>query len=246
MGNSNVDTTRLRRAVAVAAALLAIVTAAVAAARCSSPSQVVTDPQQGPSAAEASAPVNAAAVAQARLDEWAGQRVAVAGVEWLDADAAVVTAALAGGEHVAVTVVRTPAGWQAPWPPAAVAATPVVPVEAFAEIPPAAAGDVRWETAVGFLEAWLAGEDPWRWTHAGYRPDPPAVAYPEWSITGAGQPLAVPGAPIAVLPIDVDAASAGGEARRYRFWVAVRADADGQIGVTALAHRPPPAGLRAE
>ena len=122
MGNKNIDTTRLRRALAAAAALLAIVAAAVVAARCSSPSQVVTAPPQGPSAQEASAPVNAAAAAQARLDEWAGQRVAVAGVEWLDADAAVVTAALRSGEHVALTVVRTPAGWQAPWPPAAGAA----------------------------------------------------------------------------------------------------------------------------
>ncbi|WP_420431874.1 hypothetical protein [Candidatus Poriferisocius sp.] len=246
MGNNSIDTTRLRRALAAAAALLAIVTATVVAAKCSSPSQVVTAPAQGPSPQEASAPVNAAAVAQARLDEWAGQRVAVAGVEWLDADAAAVTAALPGGEHVAITVVRTPAGWQAPWPPAAVAAAPVVPVEAYADIPPAAAGDVRWQTAVGFLGAWLAGDDPWRWTHAGFRPDPPAVAYPEWSIAGAGQPLAVPGAPIAVLPVDVDAAAAGGAQRRYRFWVAVRADADGQIGVTALAHRPPPPALGEE
>lgn len=246
MSSRSLDTTRLRRALAVAAVLLAIVTAAVVAARCSSPSQVVTAPPQGFSIEDASASVNAAAVAQARLDEWASQRVAVVGVRWLDADAAVVTAALEGGEHVAITVVRTPGGWQAPWPPAAVASQPIAATEAFSDVPPAAAGDVRWETAVGFLGAWLAGDDPWRWTHAGFRPEPPAVAYPEWSIIGAGQPLAVPGAPIAVLPIDVQATAPSGAARQYRFWVAVRADADGQIGVTALAHRPPPAGLRAE
>ena len=100
---------------------------------------------------------------------------------------------------------------------------------------------------MGFLGAWLAGDDPWRWTHGAFRPDPPAVAYSEWSITGAGQPLAVPGAPIAVLPIDVSAApAAGGAARQYRYWVAVRAGSDGQVGVAALAHRPPPAAARAE
>lgn len=246
MRDKSIDTTRLRRAVSAAAVLLAIVVAAVVAARCSSPSQVVTAPAAGLSVEDASAAVNAAAAAQARLGEWAGQDAALVAVEWLDSDTAVVTAAVGGGEHVAATVVRTPEGWQVPWPPTAVAAPQTPPAEVFDGVPPAAAGDERWQTAVGFLGAWLAGDDPWRWTHGGFRPDPPAVAYGEWSITGAGQPLAVPGAPIAVLPIDVAAASSHGVSRQYRYWVAVRASSDGQVGVTALAHRPPPAAVRAE
>lgn len=246
MRDKSVDTTRLRRAVTAIAVLLVIALAAVIAARCSSPSRVVTAPAEGLSLEDASAPLNAAAVAQARLGEWAGHSVALAGVEWLDDETAVVTAALAGGEHVAATVVRTPQGWQMPWPPTAVAAPPTADIETFGAIPPAAAGDERWQTAVGFLEAWLAGDDPWRWTHAGFRPDPPAVAYSEWSITGAGQPLAVADAPIAVLPIDVSAVAGDGVSRQYRYWVAVRAGSDGQFGVAALAHRPPPETPRAE
>lgn len=246
MRDKSVDTTRLRRAITATAVLLAIALAAVIAARCSSPSRVVTAPAEGLSVRDASAPVNAAAVARARIGEWAGHSVALAAIEWLDDDTAVVTAALAGGEHVAATVVHTPRGWQVPWPPTGAAAPQTVDFETFATIPPAAAGDERWQTAVGFLEAWLAGDDPWRWTHAGFRPDPPSVAYGEWAITGAGQPLAVADAPIAVLPIDVSAAGGDGVSRQYRYWVAVRAGADGQLGVAALAHRPPPETPRAE
>jgi len=113
-------------------------------------------------------------------------------------------------------------------------------VETFEDVPREAGEDERWQTAMGFLEAWLAGEDTWRWAAAGFDPDPPSVVYSSWAVTGAGQPMPVPGALIAVLPIDVEASVDGGPMRQYRFWVAVAADADGQIGVTALANRPPP------
>lgn len=241
MRTDNIDMTKLRRAVTIAAAIGVVVLVAVFAARCSEPSTVVKGGEVGAvSIEDVAAPTNAAAAAQNALDAWAAHRVTVVSLRWLDSDTAVVSAALDDGEHVAVTVVNTRAGWQAPWPPTPISATKPVEVGVFEDVPQGADADERWQTAMGFLEAWLAGDDTWRWAAAGFDPDPPSVAYSSWAVTGAGQPVPVPGAMIAVLPIDVEASANGGPARQYRFWVAVAADSDGQIGVTALANRPPP------
>lgn len=228
------DTSKLRRALAVLVALVALVIVVLVLSRCSTPSTINTA-----AAGAGSDSLNAAAAGLAAVAGWAGEPADVVRVRWLDPDTAVTTVRLAGGEHVTVTAVRSPAGWTVIAPPAP--ATAEVETEwpdLAAENLVLAREDQRWKVAEGFLDAWLTGEPTERWTAVGYDAPALSVRYDSWEATGLGAALKVPGRSVEVVPVDFEATAAG-TTRSYRAFVGVVADATGRWTVNAVGHRPP-------
>ena len=229
------DTSKLRRALAVLAALVALVVVVLALSRCSTPSTINTAAAVG----AGSDSVNAAGAGLAAVAGWAGEPAELVRVRWLDTDTAVTTVRLNGGEHVAVTSVRTERGWTVPAPPSPAAA---LPDPKWAGLPAgnlvAARDDPRWLVTQGFLDAWLAAESTERWTAVDFEAPPLSVTYDSWELTGLGTPQAVTGTSIEVIPVDFEATSAGAT-RDYRVFVAVVADPTNRLTVNAVGHRSP-------
>jgi len=220
---------------AVLAALVALVVVVLVLSRCSTPSTINTATAAG----AGSDSLNAAAAGLAAAAAWAGEPADVVRVRWLDPDTAVTTVRLNGGEHVAVTSVRTERGWVVPAPPSPTAA---LPDPKWAGLPKdnlvAARGDPRWLVTQGFLDAWLAGESTDRWTAVNFEAPPLSVTYDSWEFTGLGTPQTVPGTSIKVIPVDFEATSTE-TTRTYRIFVAVVADATSRLTVNAVGHRSP-------
>ena len=229
------DTSKLRRALAVLAALVALVAVVLVLSRCSAPSTINTAAAAG----TGSDSLNAAAAGLAAVAGWAGEPADVVRVRWLDPDTAVTTVRLNGGEHLAVTSVRTERGWAVPAPPSPTAAPPE---PMWAGLPRdnlvAARDDPRWLVTQGFLDAWLAGESTGRWTAVDFEAPPLSVAYDSWEFTGLGTPQAVPGTSIEVISVDFEATSAE-TTRTYRVFVAVVADATSRLTVNTVGYRSP-------
>ena len=231
------DASRVPKAVMAVAGVLVFLLVVVGVARCSAPSTLRTG-----SADSGTDAVNAAAAGVSAVRVWAGTDAELAALSWLDADTAMVTARLAGGEHVVAATVRSEAGWGVPYPPPpapapSAAGWVTLPAEKLA----AAEGDDRWEVAAGFLDAWLTGEPTERWTATSFTADPPSVAYSSWEPVGVDGPFEMPGSAIEVVAVDFEAAAGDGGERLYRAYVAVAADATGRWTVNAVAHRPPAA-----
>lgn len=229
------DTSRLRRALAVLAALVAGLVLVVVLSKCSTPSTLHTSKEAGADTDS----INATAAGIGAIARWANQPAALARIRWLDPDTALVTAHLPSGEHVAVTAVRANRDWAVPAPPSpAPAQTPTD----WADLPHGnlalAVSDPRWQVAQGFLDAWLARAPTERWTAVDFEAPPLSVRYDNWEFTGLGAPMVVPGTSIEVVPVDIEATSAG-STRDYRAFVAVVADATGRWTVNAVAHRQP-------
>ena len=229
------DTLRLRKALTVAAAVTAGLVLAVGLAKCSSPSTI----HAGDSAGSGTDPLNAAGAGLGVVARWADGPADLVALRWLDADTAVVIARLDGGEHVTVTAQRSAHGWGVPAPPVPAPAPGgpdwgMLPVEKLAE----ARDDPRWDVTRGFLDAWLARESTERWTAVGFDAPSLSVVYDNWEYTGVGEPAAVPGTGIKVVPVDFEA-TADGVTRSYRAFVAVVADPTGRWTVNAVGHRRP-------
>lgn len=229
------DTSKLRRALAVLAALVALMAVVVVLSRCSTPSTINTAAAVG----AGSDSLNAAAAGLAAVAGWAGEPADVGQVRWLDPDTAVTTVRLSGGEHIAVTSVRSDRGWAVPAAPSPTAAPPD---PEWAGLPRdnlvAARDDPRWLVTQGFLDAWLAGESTERWTAVDFEAAPLSVAYDSWEFTGLGTPQVVPGTSIEVISVDFEATS-GSATRDYRVFVAVVADPTSRLTVNAVGHRSP-------
>ena len=229
------DTSKLRRALAVLAALAALVVVVLMLSRCSTPSTINTAAAAG----TGNDSLNAAAAGLAAVVGWAGEPADVVQLRWLDPDTAVTTVRLNGGEHVAVTSVRTQHGWAVPAPPSPTVASPDpkwagLPVDNLV----AARDDPRWLVTQGFLDAWLAGEPTERWTAVDFEAPPLSVKYASWEFTGLGTAQAVPGTSIEVISVDFEATSAE-TTRTYRIFVAVVADPTSRLTVNAVGHRSP-------
>lgn len=229
------DTSRLRKALASLAALVAGLALVVVLSRCSTPSTIHT----GDAAGADTDSINATGAGIGAIAHWASEPAALVRVQWLDPDTALVTARLPDGEHVAVTAVRANGDWAVPAPPSP-APTPTPPD--WADLPHEylvlAGSDPRWHVTRGFLDAWLAREPTERWTAVDFEAPPLSVNYDSWEFTGLGAPSVVPGTSIEVVPVDIEATSAG-STRNYRVFVAVVADATGRWTVNAVAHRQP-------
>ena len=229
------DTSRLRKALTVAAAVTAGLVLTVGLAKCSSPSTIHT----GDAAGSGTDPLNAAGAGLGVVARWADGPADLVALRWLDADTAVVTARLHGGEHVTVTAQRSAHGWAVPAPPSPAPAPrgpdwAMLPVEKLAE----ARDDPRWDVTRGFLDAWLARQSTERWTAVGFDAPSPSVEYDSWQFTGVSGPAPVPGTGIEVVPVDFEA-TAKGATRNYRAFVAVVADPTGRWTVNAVGHRRP-------
>ena len=231
------DTSRIRKALFAVGGAVLFLLAVAGVARCSSPSTLQTGSVDSGTDA-----INAAAVGVEAVRAWAGSDASLAGLRWLDADTAVVTARLAGGEHVAATAVYSDTGWEVPFPPSP-APSPGGPSwgTLSSEKLAAATGDDRWAVAEGFLAAWLTGEPTERWTATAFTAPPPSVVYSSWEAVGVAGPTAVPGTAIEVIAVEFKAAVEDGTERRYRTFVAVAVDAAGRWTVNAVANRPPAA-----
>ena len=232
------DTSRLRKALTVAAAVTAGLVLAVGLAKCSSPSTIHT----GGATGSGTDPLNAAGAGLAVVARWTDGPADLVALRWLDADTAVVTARLDGGEHVTVTAQRNAHGWDVPAPPSPAPAPggpdwAMLPVEKLAK----ASDDPRWDVTRGFLDAWLAQQSTERWTAVGFDAPSLSVTYDNWEYTGVGGPSAVPGTGIEVVPVDFEATTNGtnGATRTYRAFVAVVADPTGRWTVNAVGHRRP-------
>lgn len=245
------------KALLVAAAIAVIVALLALVARCSDPSTLNNaPPPAGPTGADA---VGAAAAAEASVSQWAGEQASTAALSWLDDNTAIVTVSVSGGEFVDTTASRSPEGWDVAMPPRPSPGPPEGrPSAVYDQVPPGAQGDERWQTAVGFLEAWLADDSTSRWTLTTYRPEPPAELFAEWRVVGGSPPIPAPGSQgaVQVFAVDFEGVTAhrldlgvagdadliGGEAARpYRVWLALMLDQTGRWAVAQVSHRPPPA-----
>ena len=242
------------KALAVAAGVLLIALVLALVARCSEPSTLNdAAPVTRPSGSDA---VSAAAAAEAAGEQWGGGPARTAAIAWLDDNTAVVTVAVAGGELVDITTVRSPVGWDVSMPPQPSPGPPEGrPSPVYDSIQPGAEGDERWQTAIGFLDAWLTGAATGRWTLTTYAPDPPAAAFVEWRPVGGSTPIAAPGSEgsIQVFAVDFEAVTASRQEThtagdldgnllwlRYRAWLALELDQTGRWAVSRVSHRPPP------
>ena len=218
------------------AALIAI----MVLGRCSAPSQTII--QQGTSS-PAEEVVNAASAAAAALKTWSDSPAEILNVaqpvDALAAPAYIVTARL-GEETVSIVVLKTGNAWDAPYPPRPHIAPPLRGWEPLPAPPAEAETDLLWQTAVGFLRAWLTGDDTERWTQIGYAPPTLAVQY-DINISGTAQPQIIPGTAIYVIPVEYTAAvTGGGPDRLYRTYVGVTQDTAGRWVVNGLGYAPPP------
>ena len=236
--------TALRRALVALGVAVGLVVVVVAFSRCATPStlysgSVEVDPNQ------LLGPTNATAAAYRALSDWApdSEPVLVEAV-WRDRSATSMrVVALVDGSAVQVLVEQTPNGWVVPHPPRPAELPPSSSWWPLDDPPSAAATDGRWQTATGFLEAWLEGGDTSRWVATSYHPPALAAVYPDWEITGAGAEfLQVPGSETYVVAIEYSASTAGGGGpHTWRVYLAVAQDAAGRWAVTGVAHGPPPA-----
>ena len=229
---------KILTAIGIAVAALIVI---MIMGRCSAPSQTII--QQGDDS-PAEEVVNAASAAAAALKTWGDSppeilRV-VRSLDDLAAPAYIVTARM-GEENVYVVVLKTGDDWDVPYPPAPAEAPPLRGWEPLPAPPAEAETDLRWQTAVGFLKAWLTGDDTERWTQIGYDPPELSVQY-DISISGTSQPQIVPGTATYAVSVEYTAAvtGGGGTDRLYRVYVAVTQDTAGRWVVRGLGYGPPP------
>ena len=244
MAASDSKHTALKRALLGVGVSAGIAVAVLLFSRCATPSTlysgtVTVDPHQ------LLGPVNAAAAGMRALEEWAPDtEISLVEAVWRAEGRSMRVVAVVDGSTVQVLVEdQGPNGWVAPYPPRPAegrAPSSWWPLE---DPPSAAATDSRWQTAVGFLEAWLTGGDTSRWAATDYHPPALSVLYPDWRITGADPEfLTVPGTdpPVSVVTIEYEAATVtGGSPRTWRVYVAVAQDAAGRWAVGGVAHGPP-------
>ncbi|MXX52494.1 MAG: hypothetical protein F4Z35_00605 [Dehalococcoidia bacterium] len=246
MAASDSKHTALKRSLMGLGVTAALVVVVLLWSRCATPStlysgSVTVDPQQ------LLGPTNAVAAAERALQEWApGSDPQLVEVAWRRSGRSMRVTADVDGSIVQVLVEdHGPNGWVVPHPPRpteGLAASSWWPLD---DPPSAAATDGRWQTAVGFLDAWLTGGDTSRWAATEYRPPALATYYPDWRITGADPEFVpVPGTdpPVSVVTIEYEAATPGTDtARTWRVYLAVAQDATGRWTVTAVTHGPPTA-----
>lgn len=228
---------KILTAIGIAVAALVVI---MIMGRCSAPSQTII--QQGADS-PAEEVVNAASAAAAALKTWGDSPPEILRVfrplADLAAPAYIVTARM-GEENVEVVVLKTGDDWDVPYPPTPAEAPPLRGWEPLPAPPVEAETDLLWQTAVGFVQAWLTGDDTERWTQIGYDPPELSVRY-GISISGTSQPLIVPGTATYVVPVEYSASvtGVGGTERLYRVYVGVTQDTAGRWVVNGLGYAPP-------
>ena len=229
--------TALKRALAALGAVVALVVCVLAFARCSTPSTLHTGPVTV-DPAQLLGPANATAAAMRAIEEWApGTGPELVEAAWRGAGSdSMRVVALVEGAAVQVVVEHGANGWVVPHPPRPaelLSASSWWPLD---DPPAANATDPRWQTAVGFLDAWLTGGDTGRWVATQYRPPALSTLYPGWQITGAGAEIERVRDDLYLVAVEYSAPTRpGGDPRAWRVYVAVAQDATGRWTVTGVA-----------
>ena len=240
MAASDSKNTALKRSLLGLGVAVGLVVVVLAFSRCSTPSTlysgtVTVDPQQ------LLGPLNAVAAARRALQEWApGSEPQLVETVWRRSGQSMRVVAVVDGATVEVLVEdHGPNGWVVPHPPRPAEASAASSWWPLDDPPSATATDGRWQTAVGFLDAWLTGGDTSRWAATDYRPPALDPLYPDYRITGAGPEFfPIEGTAAVVVAIEYEAATPGGT-RTWRVHIAVNQDASGRWIVTAVTPGPP-------